>query len=123
AVCRIGEVIEFRKGAAGRDLKDDAVALSALIGGAVEVTVQAHAEAALGISAMGQVKVVNAGERARGCDLEDVAVEVDAATGGSSVDIPVSSLRHQTGSDGTASIVLVEVVQVGVGLSICQQAE
>ena len=68
---------------------------------------------------MGQVKVVNAGESAGGSDLEDVAVEMDAAAGGGTVDVPVSSLRHQAGSEGTASVGLFEVVQVGVGLSVC----
>src|SRR4029077_8478353 len=113
----VGEVIKFRESSTGRDLKDDSEALAALIGGAVKVAVQAHANAALRISAMGQVKVVDVGEGARGRDLENVPIEVDAAAGGSSVDVTVSSLGHQTGSPGAASVGFFEVVHVGVGLS------
>ncbi len=94
---------------------------SPLVGGAVEVAIEAQAQPALGSISVSAIEVEQIGERARRTDPEDVS-KTSAPRSRGPIDVSILSLGKQTGIVGATAIGVVEVPHVGIGLCAKQRA-
>src|SRR3984957_315105 len=119
AVCISRKVIEHSQDARSRDLEDVAVTVgAALLGGSVEIAVDAEHQPADGRAAVRAVEIVDNVEAPRRRDLKDNAEVAHAPEGSYAIEVAILTLgqcRRKLGTTPARSPAEFKQIAVGLG--------